>query len=370
MIKFLDLQAQYQEIKEEIDPIIHEILEKGAFVGGEFVEKFESEFAQAVGSRFAVGVGNGTDAIEIALKAMELPAGSEVILPVNTFFGSLEGISNAGLKPVCVDCGEDYCIDVSLIRKSITPQTSAIMPVHLYGRSCQMEAIMQIAREFDLKVIEDCAQSFGSRIKIGDSMKVTGSIGDIACFSFYPGKNLGAYGDGGAIVTSDRDLCLKVRALANHGIGKDKYDHQCIGRNSRLDAIQAGILSVKLRHIDRWNQKRRDCAKAYGDFLQPLSEFFALPCMDEEKRSVWHLYVVRLKGKLQGKREALIRFLEEHQIGYGIHYPHVLHKDPKLRAMQWSENILSLPIGEHLDRKSIKNVCEILESFVTTHLFC
>lgn len=369
MIKFLDLPMQYQGIKKEIDSAVLEVLQKGAFVGGEFLERFENEFAKEIGSEFALGVGNGTDAIEIALRAMELPSGSEVILPVNTFFGSLEGVVNAGLKPVFVDCGEDYCIDVSLIRSSITAKTSAIMPVHLYGRACEMEEILSIAQEFNLRVIEDCAQSFGAKIKIGGENKTTGSIGDIACFSFYPGKNLGAYGDGGAITTSNQDFLNKAKSLANHGIGKDKYDHLQIGRNSRLDAIQANILKTKLQFIHRWNQKRRECAKAYGDFLGAWGECLKLPIIDEWERSVWHLYVVRLEGRLEGKREALIDFLRENEIECGIHYPFILKRDFASKALRWSKNILSLPIGEHLGKEEVKKVCEILERFVTIHRF-
>lgn len=365
MIKFLDLPMQYQQIKEEIDFAILEVLQKGAFIGGEFVRNFEQAFAKEIGSEFALGVGNGTDAIEIALRAMDLPLGSEVILPLNTFFGSLEGVVNAGLKPVFVDCAEDYCMDVSLIRSLITPKTSAIMPVHLYGRACEMEEILNIAQEFDLKVIEDCAQSFGAKIKVRGEMKTTGSIGDIACFSFYPGKNLGAYGDGGAITTSNLDFLNKAKSLANHGIGRDKYEHLQIGRNSRLDGMQANILKTKLKFIHQWNERRRQCAKAYGDILKTWDECLKLPIIDDWERSVWHLYVVRLEGKLEGKREKLLDFFKENNIECGIHYPFPLKQDFDSRALKWSKDILSLPIGEHLGKEEIKKVCEILESFMT-----
>lgn len=360
---------QYQQIKAEIDFAILEVLQKGSFVGGEFVQKFESEFAKEVGSEFALGVGNGTDAIEIALRAMDLPAGNEVILPVNTFFGSLEGVVNAGLKPVFVDCGEDYCMDVSMLQSAITPKTSAIMPVHLYGRTCQMEEILKIAQKFHLKIIEDCAQSFGAKIKINGEIKTTGSIGDIACFSFYPGKNLGAYGDGGAIVTSNKDFFSKAYSLANHGIGRDKYDHLQIGRNSRLDALQANILKVKLKYIHQWNERRRECARSYNEFLGLWDEVLKLPVIDEWERNVWHLYVVRLSGQLEGRREELLKFLRDNQIECGIHYPFTLNQDSSFRALKWSKNILSLPIGEHLGKEEIKKICEILESFIKSANF-
>lgn len=369
VIKFLDLPLQYREIQREIDSAIFEVLQKGEFVGGEFVQRFQDEFAQEVGSEFALGVGNGTDAIEIALRAMDLPSQSEVILPVNTFFGSLEGVVNAGLKPVFVDCGEDYCIDVSLIEQAITSKTSAIMPVHLYGRMCEMQEILSIAQRFDLKIIEDCAQSFGAKIKINGELKTAGSIGDVACFSFYPGKNLGAYGDGGAITTSDKDLFNQAYSLANHGIRKNKYEHLQIGRNSRLDGMQANILRAKLKFIHQWNERRRDCAKIYQDLLSPYDECLKLPSMEGDSRNVWHLYVVRLEGKMKGKREELLEFLKEHEIECGIHYPFVLQQDHNSRALQWSKEILSLPIGEHLGQEEIEKVCEILESFIKSAIF-
>lgn len=366
MVKFLDLPMQYQGIKQEIDKVILEILEKGAFVGGEYMERFEGEFANAVGSKYALGVGNGTDAIELALRALDLPQGNEVILPVNTFFGSLEGVVNAGLKPVFVDCGEDYCIDVSCIKEAITPQTSAIMPVHLYGRLCDMSEIMKIAREHKLKVIEDCAQSFGAKMRIGSVEKYAGNIGDVGCFSFYPGKNLGAYGDGGAITTSDARVYEIAQSLANHGRGKSKYEHLQIGRNSRLDGIQAGVLSVKLRYIQTWNERRRECARFYNEHLGDLGKDLTLPIMDEWERSVWHLYVVRLKKDC---RKEFMKFLEEKGIECGIHYPYPL-SEGNFRAKEWSKRIVSLPIGEHLNDSELLEVVNVIKDFLIKSNFC
>lgn len=366
MIKFLDLQSQYQSIKGQIDEIVLEILGKGAFVGGEYVERFEREFAQEVGSQYALGVGNGTDAIELALKALDLPLGSEVILPVNTFFGSLEGIVNAGLKPVFVDCGEDYCIDVKKIESKITHRTSAIMPVHLYGRVCEMEPILELSRQYGLKVIEDCAQSYGAEIEVFGEKKYAGNIGDVGCFSFYPGKNLGAYGDGGAITTSCDEVFERARSLANHGRGKSKYEHLRIGRNSRLDGIQAGVLSVKLRHIKQWNETRRENARLYHRYLEGLDEFLVLPVLDQWERSVWHLYVVRLK---QGdKRKAFMEFLHTHGVECGIHYPFPLSQEEEFRAKEWSENIVSLPMGEHLGEEEISRVADLIKQFIRKDL--
>ncbi len=361
MIKFLDLQSQYQSIKKEIDSVVLEIMEKCAFVGGEYVERFEREFATEVGSKYALGVANGTEALELALRALDLKSGGEVILPANTFFGSLEGVVNAGLKPVFVDCGEDYCIDVSAIREAITSNTVAIMPVHLYGRVCEMKEILNLSREYDLKIVEDCAQSFGAKLRIDDELRLSGNIGDVGCFSFYPGKNLGAYGDGGMIITSDEGLYQRASSLANHGRGKDKYEHLCIGRNSRLDGIQAGILSVKLKYIQEWNERRRKCARLYCDLLEDMSEVLALPRIDEEERSVWHLFVLRLRGEWEGRREELMKYLKENEIECAIHYPHPL--SDLYRAKKWSRDILSLPMGEHLNQEDIIEVVRVLKQF-------
>lgn len=369
MVKFLDLQAQYQSIKSEIDRAVLGVLESGAFVGGKFVERFEEEFALRLGVKYALGVANGTEAIELALRALELPKESEVILPVNTFFGSLEGVVNAGLKPVVVDCGEDYCIDPSKIEEALTPNTSAILVVHLYGRMCDMPCILQIAKKHNLKVVEDCAQSFGAKMKINGVEKMAGSIGDIGCFSFYPGKNLGAYGDGGAISTDSQSIYELCSSLANHGRGEHKYAHRYFGRNSRLDGIQSAILSVKLKYITQWNEIRKDNAELYASFLGDLSQII-LPRMGERDENVWHLYVVRIKDK----REEAMRYLQSLNIQVGIHYPSALieleacnHlKTPFVckNALRWSKDIFSLPMGEHLHRDQIEKVSQSLRDFI------
>lgn len=373
MVKFLDLQAQYQSIKSEIDRAVLRVLESGAFVGGEFVERFEEEFALKLGVKYALGVANGTEAIEIALRALELPKESEVILPANTFFGSLEGVVNAGLKPVVVDCGEDYCIDPSKIEEAITSNTSAILVVHLYGRMCDMPRIMQIAKKHNLKVVEDCAQSFGAKMKINGVEKMAGSIGDVGCFSFYPGKNLGAYGDGGAISTDCKELYETCLSLANHGRGEHKYAHRYFGRNSRLDGIQSAVLSVKLNYITQWNEMRKDNANLYASLLGDIPQII-LPKMGARDENVWHLYVVRIEGK----REEAMKFLQSHQIQVGIHYPTSLleleacvnleAKNPTPNAHKWSKDIFSLPMGEHLKEKDIQQVAKILRDFI--NCFC
>ena len=369
MIKFLDLQAQYQSIKPQIDEAIMEVLASGAFVGGKFLERFQNTFAKQIGVTYAIGVANGTDAIELALKGLNLPYGSEVILPANTFFGSLEGIVNAGLKPVMVDCGEDYCIDELKIIQAITPKTSAILVVHLYGKACNMEKILELAKKHSLYVVEDCAQSFGAEIEVFGEKKRVGSIGDVGCFSFYPGKNLGAYGDGGAISTNHQEVYERCLSLANHGRGEGKYHHTYIGRNSRLDGIQSAILSVKLAHIHRWNSHRIQVAKWYEEFLSHPS--LTLPPSPKERENVYHLYVVRVPKD----RDTILQELKNLEIEAGVHYPIPL---PMLKAcedkqaqkncpkaMQYAKEILSLPMGEHLSKKQVEEVSEKLLSLLS-----
>lgn len=366
MIKFLDLQAQYRSIKPQIDRAVSEVLESGEFVGGRFLEAFEKLMCKELGVQYVLGVGNGTDAIEIALKALNLKSGSEVILPANTFFGSLEGIVNAGLKPVMVDCGEDYCIDIQEIEQAITPLTSAILVVHLYGKACNMEEILTLAKKHSLKVIEDCAQSFGAQCRVFGENKRVGSIGDVGCFSFYPGKNLGAYGDGGAISTNTQAVYEKSLSLANHGRGNGKYHHRYIGRNSRLDGLQSAILGVKLHYIHQWNTHRIQVAKWYKEFLSHIPKVI-LPPTPQEWENVFHLYVVRVGER----RDEIMRELQACGIEVGIHYPIALpaleacedklaqQKCPK--AMQYSKEILSLPMGEHLSKDQVKEVCDKLK---------
>lgn len=363
MIKFLDLPSQYQKIKNEIDQVVLDVMERGVFVGGEYVENFERDVAQAIGCQYALGVGNGTDAIELALRAMNFQEGQEVILPSNTFFGSLEGIVNARLKPIFIDCDEDYCIDVDQIVQAITPNTVAIMPVHLYGRVCNMDKILQIAQDYRLKVVEDCAQSFGAKMKVDGKLKASGSFGDVGCFSFYPGKNLGAYGDGGLISTSDEELYVRASSLANHGRGQNRYEHLHIGRNSRLDAIQAGILSVKLKYIEQWNQRRRECAKLYCELLEDLSEALVLPKFNNDERNVWHLFVVRLRGKWKDQRDSLLANLKKNNIECSIHYPYPLNPLP--RSEEWSRSIFSLPMGEHLSDEDIVEISRVLRKLIS-----
>jgi dTDP-4-amino-4,6-dideoxygalactose transaminase len=316
-IPLVGLFDQYQTIKPEIDEAIERIIAKSAFVGGEEVRSFEREFAAYCETKACVGVGNGTDAVYLTLRALDVGPGDEVITVAHTFIATSEAISMTGARPVFVDIREDtMLLDPALLERAITSHTKAIVPVHLYGQPCDMDAIMDVAARHGLKVIEDAAQAHGARWR----GRRVGAIGDAACFSFYPGKNLGAFGDAGAVVSQDEDLIERIRMLANHG-RLEKYTHKMEGVNSRLDGLQAAILRVKLRHLDDWNQSRRRHADFY---LETLSNSeIRPPVIHENALPVWHLFVVRIAD-----REAFQRKLKEEGIATGIHYPVPLHLQP------------------------------------------
>ena len=356
MIKFLDLQAQYLTIKTEIDNAIQDVIKDSAFIGGKYVAQFEENFSKYIGVNHCIGVGNGTDALEIAIESLGLPKGSEIIVPANSFIASAESVSRCGHKIVFCDANsDDYTINIRDVRKRITPKTSAIMAVHLYGHPCEMDALLDIAEQFNLKIIEDCAQAHGAEYK---GFKV-GGIGDIGCFSFYPGKNLGAYGDGGAITTNNEKLDKKCRMIANHGrIGK--YNHEFEGRNSRLDGIQAAILDVKLKYLDRWTNHRIMVANEYLKGLKAELNII-LPVKQEWVKQVYHLFVIR-----HSDRNTLQQKLKIAGVQTGVHYPIAL---PKLKAYKhlknenergfaWvsHEDLLSLPISEQITIDQVKEV--------------
>jgi len=363
MIKFLDLRKQYESIKEEIDIAIKNVINETAFIGGKYVNIFEGEFANYQNAKYCIGVGNGTDALEIALESLEMPQGSEIIVPANSFIASSEAVTRAGYKVVFCDCDEsNYTISIKSLQEKITPQTKAVMAVHLYGHPCDMDKVLKIAKDNYLKVIEDCAQAHGAEYK----GKKVGSIGDIGTFSFYPGKNLGAYGDGGAIITNDKKLAKKCKMIANHG-RIEKYNHEFEGRNSRLDGLQAAILSTKLKHLDEWTDSRIKVADYYLEHLMDAKNII-LPKRESWAKQVYHLFVIRAK-----KRDELREFLQENNIQSGIHYPVAL---PKLKAYtylnQQNENffannvdneLLSLPIGEHLGFKDLEFIINTIKNF-------
>jgi len=363
-VPFLDLKAQYEAIKQEIDQTIANVINDAAFVGGKYVKQFEEEFAAFCVAKHCVGVGNGTDALFIALRSLGVGKGDEVITAANSFIATSEAITMAGAKVVFVDCDpRTYNIDTTKILSAITPRTKAIIPVHLYGQPADLPALQTIAREYGLFLIEDAAQAHGAEFE----GKRVGSFGDIACFSFYPGKNLGAYGDGGAIVTNNEELAMKCRMIGNHGRVK-KYDHDFEGVNSRLDGIQAAILSVKLRHLEEWTKKRREIAEIYNELLKN-SEVMT-PVEAPGVKHIYHLYVVRIP-----QRDAVQAALKTKGIDTGIHYPIPL---PHLQAYrylghtsdefpvttQYSREILSLPMYPELSKIQIEYVCDQLRNAI------
>ena len=367
MIKFLDLYSQYQTMCTEIDQAIARVIGRSGYIGGEEVVEFEKEFATFQQASYCVSVANGTDAIEIVLEAMELPSGSEVIVPANSFIASSEAVTRQGHRVVFADVDPvTYTLDPVDVRRRITSKTSAVVAVHLYGHPCYMTELLDICREHGLKLIEDCAQAHGAEYR----GRRVGALGDAGTFSFYPGKNLGAYGDGGAVTTQDADLAKKCRMIANHGrIGK--YDHQFEGRNSRLDGLQAAILRVKLLYLEGWVQRRNRIAAIYGEALTGIPGL-TLPTLSEQCRHAFHLYVVRTS-----QRDALAKHLNDRAIQTGIHYPVALPKlqayaylgqgEEPMFANQSDSTLLSLPIGEHLADEDAQEVAREIRKFFYGH---
>lgn len=363
-IPLVGLFDQYQTIKPEIDAAIQNIITSSAFVGGQEVRNFENDFAAYCEAKACVGVGNGTDALYLTLRALGVGPGDEVITVAHTFIATSEAISSTGASPIFIDVKEDTMLmDPALIEPAITSRTKAIVPVHLYGQSCDMDAIMEIARKHGLKVVEDAAQAHGGRWR---GQRV-GSIGDAATFSFYPGKNLGAFGDAGAVVSQDEGLIEYIRMLANHG-RLEKYTHKMEGVNSRLDGLQAAILRVKLRYLDEWNSKRRQIADAYMEQLTQPG--IVATSVDPNAEMVWHLFVVRV-----AERERLMSLLKEQGIATGIHYPVPLHLQPAYENRRGlydlpatervAQEVLSLPMYPELRQEQIEAVCNAVTSAYT-----
>lgn len=361
-VPFVDLKAQYQSLKGEFDEAVAKVMSETAFIGGRYATAFEGEFAAYLGVDHCVAVANGTDAIEIALKAIGVEPGDEVIVPANTFIATAEAVSNIGAKPVFVDIEPTYYnIDPAKIEEKITERTRAIIAVHLYGLPAEMDAIMQIARKHGLKVLEDTAQAHGATYK----GQKTGTFGDVATFSFYPSKNLGAFGDAGGIATNDKEVADRARLIANHGQAA-KNRHTIEGRNSRMDGIQAAVLSVKLPHLESWLEARRANASVYDELLHDSG--LTLPTAAEHSRHTYHLYVIQVDD-----RDGVQAKLGEAGIETGTHYPialpfmeayaHLGHKpaDFPIAHSQMSR-ILSLPMYAELKREQIEYVCDLLQS--------
>ena len=367
-IPLVDLKAQYQQIKREMDQAIQEVISTTAFVGGPFVAAFEKAFAAFCSSPFCVGVGNGTDALYLAMKCAGVGHGDEVIVPANSFIATSEAVTLTGARVVFCDIDpQTYALDVSQLERLISSQTRVIIPVHLYGHPADMDPILNIAEAHHLMVIEDAAQAHGAEY----NGKRVGTLGHMACFSFYPGKNLGAYGDGGAVVTHDPGLAEKVKMTANHG-RTQKYDHLFEGVNSRLDAMQAAVLQTKLKYLESWTEQRRAHARRYSSLLEGAGVI--TPFESPNVRAVYHLYVIRVEG---GKRDALRDYLNEQGISTAIHYPIAL---PELKAYaylglgpndfpvasRYSKEILSLPMYPELTEEQINYVAQNIRQFLET----
>lgn len=356
-VHFLDLKAAYLELKEELDDAYHRVMESGWYILGEEVEEFEKEFAAYCGVKHCIGVGNGLEALHLILRAYEIGKGDEVIVPANTYIATWLAVSYAGATPVPVEPKiKTYNIDPNLIESAVTEKTKAIMPVHLYGQPAEMDAINVVAKKYNLKVIEDAAQAQGAKYK----NKKTGNLGDAAGFSFYPGKNLGAYGDAGAVTTNDDRLAEQIRLLRNYG-SKIKYQNEVKGFNSRLDPLQCAFLRVKLKYLDEWNLRRSKLAKHYLDNFAGKTEL-VLPVIAEEAEPVWHLFVVRTT-----ERNELQAYLNRANIGTLIHYPippslSNAYKEFKQHnfplSKQIADEVLSLPLGPHLSLEDSNIVIE------------
>jgi dTDP-4-amino-4,6-dideoxygalactose transaminase len=365
-IPFVDLSAQHAAIADEIDEAIDRILRTSDFILGQDVDCFEQEFARYCECEHGIGVDSGTSALELALRAYGVGPGDEVIVPANTFIATALAVSCTGATPVLVDISPaTHTIDVTRLDDAITGRTKAIMPVHLYGQPADMDPILDIAGRRGLVVIEDACQAHGARYK----GRRVGSLGHAAAFSFYPSKNLGACGDGGMVVTNDRDAAKSLQLLRNYGQTK-KYHHQTCGYNRRLDTLQAAFLRVKLKYLDTWNNARRDRAEAYGRLL---ADVVVVPAPAHYSEAVWHLYVIQTDGT---DRDGLQAHLGEQGISTGIHYPIPIHLQPAYRQLghrrgsfpiteRATDSILSLPMYAELPLNRVEEVADAVRAFVT-----
>jgi dTDP-4-amino-4,6-dideoxygalactose transaminase len=368
-IPLIDLKAQYNSIRKELDEAVIDVLSSTNYIMGKKVIDLENQFAELVGAKHAISVGNGTDALIIALKALGIKEGDEVITSTFTFFATAESISAVGATPVFVDVRKDtFNIDVNKIEEKITNKTKAIMPVHIFGQSADMDEINEIAKKYNLKVIEDACQAVGAKYK----GKRIGSLGDVACFSFFPTKNLGCAGDGGIIVTSDDNIATIARALRTHGSGENgqkaynllnniqedvlkaengddtvynplKYYNYLIGFNSRLDAMQASILLEKIKHIDKWNARRREIAKVYDEAIRDTD--LTIPMIEETNETVYHMYILQSED-----REAMLTKLKEAGIATGVYYPVPLHLQKVYKKLGYKEG--DMPVAEYLSHRT------------------
>ena len=366
-IPFVDLGAQYETIREEIDGAIQSVVSRSAFSGGTEQRDFETSFAAYLGVRYCVGVSSGTDALELSLRVLGVGAGDEVITVANTFFATCEAISLAGADVKFVDADPiTYNIDPTLVEAAITERTKAIIPVHLYGQPADMKSILSVAQRYNLRVIEDAAQAHGATW----NRKRVGSFGDVGCFSFYPSKNLGAYGDAGAVVTDNQELAEAVRMASNHG-QRERYIHETVGACHRLDNLQAAVLNVKLRHLNSWNVSRQRVAALYDEGLADIPSVVT-PVSAPGAYHVYHLYVVRVP-----RRDLVRERMAAKGIRTGIHYPVPCHEQPAYAASGFGPNdfpvssqtareVLSLPMYPELTEEQVTTIVAALRAAVAT----
>jgi dTDP-4-amino-4,6-dideoxygalactose transaminase len=364
-VPMVDLRAQYARIRGEVDAAVARVLESAQFIKGEECGLFEKEFAAYCGAAHACGVANGTDALILALRAYGVGPGDEVVTVANTFIATGEAILLNGARPVFVDVDEaTFTMDAAQVERAITPRTKVILPVHLYGHPADMQPILELAARHGLPVLEDAAQAHGAEV----AGKRAGSLGHAACFSFYPGKNLGAYGDAGMVTSNDADYLARVRQIANHGGGTNKYDNVVLGTNSRLDTLQAAVLRVKLRHLDAWNRERRERVEAYTRALADVPAI-KVPRERSGARSAWHLFTVRT-----AERDGLQAHLKAQGIATAVHYPRPIHLQPAMAAAggragdlpvseTLSREVLSLPLYPELPLPAIERIAGEVRAF-------
>ncbi|NND35426.1 MAG: DegT/DnrJ/EryC1/StrS family aminotransferase [Saprospiraceae bacterium] len=361
-VPFLDLKRQYKQIADELKQPMQEVIDSCAFAGGPFTEKFETAFAKFCGAEHAIGLNSGTSALHLAMLALGVGPGDEVILPANTFIATAWGPSYVGAKPVFVDCDEYWNIAVDKIESAITSKTKAVIGVHLYGQPCDIDAIKKLCKAHNIAFVEDAAQAHGAMYR----GKPVGGLGDLACFSFYPGKNLGAYGEGGAITTNNAKYRDHLHRLRNHG-SDERYYHLELGFNMRMDGIQAAVLNVKLNHLNTWNQKRRSVAKFYLDNI--TNEVITLPILNTDSESVFHLFVVTVED-----RDDFRSYLNDKKIDIGLHYPVPCHLQKVYQDLGYTkgdfpkseylaDHCVSLPMFAELSQQEIDHVVSVINSY-------
>lgn len=362
-IPFLNLKKQYRSIKKEIDVAIQNVINDSTFSGGPYVEKFEKKFAKFIGTKYAVGLNSGTSALHLALKILNTKQGDEVIVPVNTFIATAWAVSYLGAKPVFVDCDrETWQLDPRKIEKKITSKTKAIIGVHLFGQPFDIDAVKRIADRHKLYLVEDCAQAHDAKYK----GKTVGTFGDVACFSFYPTKNLGAFGEGGALVTNNPKYALRAKILRNQG-SSIKYYHEEIGFNMRMEGIQAAILDVKLKHLNQWNKRRQEIAKTYQTLIKnPNITMQQQPVWAE---SVYHLFVITVN-----QRERFIKHLKKNGVESMIHYPIPCHLQKAYRHLEYkrgdfplveeyAKHCVSIPLNPEMTNQDVNRICRIINKY-------